>query len=81
MNNRPENLRWATPKENAEDTRRHGNLLVGEASNLSRLTEAEVLAIREKSAAGQTGYSLAKEYGLSATGIYKIINRENWKHI
>ncbi|WPZ05482.1 HNH endonuclease signature motif containing protein [Pelagerythrobacter marinus] len=80
-NNNSENLRWATVKENAEDTRRHGNLRVGEDSNLSRLTETQVLEIRAKAAAGRSGYSLGKEYGISSTGALKIIRRENWKHI
>lgn len=80
-NNRADNLRWATVRENSEDARRHGTLLQGEASNLSRLTEADVLEIRRRSAAGATGYRLAKDYKMSATGIYKILHRENWKHI
>jgi len=80
-NNRPENLRWATVKENAEDTRRHGNLRMGEQSNLARLTEADVLAIRERAAAGESCYRIAKDVGFSTVGIIKIVKRENWKHI
>lgn len=80
-NNRPENLRWATVKENSEDTRRHGTMRVGEKSNLAKLTEDDVLEIRRRSANGETGYRIAKDTGLTGTAIYKIINRENWKHI
>lgn len=81
VNNRPENLRWATVKENSEDTRRHGNLRVGEQSNLAKLTEAEVLAIRARAEAGESSYRIAKDIGLTANGVRKIVTRESWKHI
>ena len=40
-NNQVGNLRWATPKENSEDARRHGRLVVGEKSPFAKLTEAQ----------------------------------------
>lgn len=80
-NNKSDNLRWATAQENSEDTRRHGKLRQGEDSNLSCLSEDDVRMIRARSAAGETGYRIAKDIGLTATGVYKIIHRKNWKHI
>lgn len=80
-NNKVENLRWATAAENAADTKRHGHLRQGEESNLSRLTEADVIQIRSDASCGKSAAFLAEEYSMTAAGIYKIINRENWKHI
>lgn len=81
-NNRPENLRWATVSENAEDSRRHGTMRVGSKSNLSKLNEADVLEIRRLNAEdGLTGYRIAKLYGVNMTCIYKILNKQTWRHV
>ena len=80
-NNRADNLYWATAQENSEDARRHGTLRVGEKSNLSRLTEADVIEIRRRASAGESSYRIAKDIGMTANGVRKIVIRENWKHI
>lgn len=81
-NNRTENLRWATVRENSEDTRRHGNLRVGSRSNLARLGEVTVREIRARyDEGGVSAYRLAKEYGTSVGHMSKIVKRENWKHV
>src|SRR5215468_1964479 len=53
-NNRVSNLCWGTPKENAQDTQRHGRLRPkrGEQHPLRKLTDAEVMEIRERAANG-----------------------------
>ncbi len=80
-NNRAENLRWATVKENSEDARRHGNLRVGEASNLARLSERDVREVRRRAEAGESSYAIAKDIGMTSGGVRKIVTRENWGHI
>ena len=81
LNNAASNLRWATAKENSEDTRRHGNLRAGEASNLSRLTADDVHAIRAAFENGETTADLAARYKMTKNGIRLIVNRTNWRHI
>ncbi len=41
-NNRPENLKWGTAKENADDRERHGRTARGESHGKSHLTDVDV---------------------------------------
>lgn len=81
-NNRSDNLRWATPKENAFDRNSHGTAPIGEGAGNAKLTEHEVLAIRSEY---QPGYgSLAKlgrKYRVTSTQILHIVRRRQWTHI
>lgn len=81
LNNRADNLRWATVKENSEDTRKHGNMRLGERCNWSKLTADQVRAIRARAEAGETVKALALEYGLTPEGVRAIVKRKNWRHI
>lgn len=80
-NNRWDNLRWATQKSNVADMKLHGTAHRGEAHRNSKVTEAQVREIREKSACGQSALSLAVYYGLSDTAVRGIVKRESWKDI
>lgn len=46
-NNAPGNLRWATPKENQEDRKRHGTRLFGEIHAMAKITDLQAEEIRE----------------------------------
>jgi hypothetical protein len=46
-----------------------------------KLSEADVLDIRDFSAGGFTGSSLANTYGVSLGYIYKVIHGSVWKHV
>lgn len=81
LNNRPENLRWATSKENIEDKNRHGTMARGERGGRTKLTEAQVLEIRRRRASGELGKTLAEEFGVSTTVISRIHLRRIWAHI
>lgn len=81
-NNRPENLRWGTPKENQRDRRRDGTAIFGEAVYGHKLTEAEVAAIRAAYASGAFSQSdLGTIYGVVQMTISRIVNRQTWKHV
>lgn len=45
-NNRPENLEWATQKDNIEDKKKHGTYTQGAANHRAKLTDAQVAEIR-----------------------------------
>jgi HNH endonuclease/NUMOD4 motif len=81
-NNRADNLRWATAKENADDRARHGNTQIGEINKNAKLTAENVLAIRKeyKGIFGQMK-ELAKRYGVSGTQIGYIVHKKQWTHI
>lgn len=79
-----DHLRAGTKLDNARDKVEAGrcNALRGEVHPDAKLTEAEVLTIRRRYAAGGVSQSaLAREYGLSQPSIGKIVRRETWTHI
>lgn len=83
LDNRPENLRWATKLENADDKQRHGTTARGQrvAGQRSRLTADQVLEIRRRLAEGEYGTRLAEEFGVHQAHISKIYRREIWAHL
>ena len=83
-NNVPDNLRWATLAEQAEDKVRHGTVIMGDDHPASVLTEIEVSEIkrrmREQPFRG-LGRALAKEFGVSTSTISFIAGGRFWKHV
>lgn len=77
--NRLSNLQWSTHVENVWDRDKHGTMVHGENINFSKLSEKDVIDIREKYASG--GYSqsaLADQYGLTQTGIGVVVRGVAW---
>lgn len=83
QNNRPDNLRWATRKENCADTARHGRTHrpQGEVHPRAKLTEGDVRNIRRLRQAGETQVYLARAFAISRWQLRKIISGESWGHI
>lgn len=77
---RRENLRWGTHKDNMQDRVRHGRhpMLSGSRHGRATLTEDAVRLIRS-SAAKHT--ELAKLYGVHPTTIGHVRNRMIWKDV
>lgn len=95
-NNRKKNLRWATRAENMADCLIHGTRAIGirhgrstkpektprgSAHGHAKLTEKDVLAIRQTPKTLGSGVRLAAQYGVSTGAICLIRARKNWKHI
>lgn len=75
LNNRPENLRWATYFENEEDKRRHDRHAVGERNPSAKLTKAQAEAIlREKGSLND----VAEKYGVSPSLVFMIRKGQVW---
>lgn len=53
----------------------------GSRNGQARLTEADVLAIREACAAGQTRSSVARRFHVSTATVILIAQRKTWRHI
>lgn len=82
-NNCIENLVWGTPKENAQDTVRHGRSPPkGEKNLASVLNDEKVRAIR---AAGFTNVrqcaEMAREFGVSPFTIFYVAKGKTWTHV
>jgi hypothetical protein len=78
-NNRPENLEYVTAKENVahavctglRDTK-------GVKNAKSKLNEEKVRAIRQSM---ETGYALARKYGVTQRAICMVRHRLSWGHV
>lgn len=80
-NNHVSNLAWGTPLENSSDRFLHGTDNQGEKCYKAKLTNADVLEIRQRAANGESLRNIAKDFPVVWTGIQKIVRRETWKHI
>jgi hypothetical protein len=76
--NRPSNLAWGTRGENVADMLRHGTQVKGRRVNTAKLTEADVLAIRQSP---ETLTALGRRYGVTIQSIQAIRQRKSWRHI
>ncbi len=76
-NNCASNLRWGTPKENAEDQARHGTRRGNEI-----LTPEMVLRMREiRRTTGITFAALAAMFNMSESGCHDAVTGVNWPNI
>lgn len=94
---RPDHLFLGTPTDNMRDAARKGRLLTGdlnpsrrlrervargEGHTAAKLTEADVVAMRRRYAAGGVRYQdVANEYGVSKRTAYDAIVGLTWKHL
>lgn len=79
----PKHLFLATHQENMNDRENKGRgaRLNGENHGSSKLTEKQVLEIRELGERGSTHISIAEKYNVNRSTIGLIIRRKNWNHI
>jgi len=80
-NPRLSNLRYATCLENQADKIHHGRTAHGERNGLAKLTDSDVIAIRARLNHGETGISVAKDFGVTPANISQIKLRRTWPHL
>lgn len=76
--NRLENLRYATRKENHADKKRHGTHQIGERNGFHKLTEEIVRKIRSDPL---TPAACARKYGINQSHLQRIRDRKLWAHV
>ena len=82
LNNRSSNLEWCTPSENESHAAMIGLKAHGSRHGNSRLTESQVVAIRERrSKYGEPSTSLAREFGITVTQVNRILARNQWQRV
>lgn len=79
--NRVENLRWDTVKGNSVDRIRHGTMLEGEASPMSKLTERQVVEARVRAAGGESHTSIAADMPVDRSVLSRAIRGDTWDHV
>lgn len=76
--NQKDNLAWKTPLQNSSDKYDHGTVLMGEAHQNAKLTEADVLNIR---ASSETSRALAAKFSVSQSLISQLKLGIGWGHL
>ncbi len=71
----PYHLSWKTHYDNMQDAVAHGTMNRGVTNHNARLTEADVLAIRQMSGPAKP---IADRYGVSPRAIYSIRSSRTW---
>ena len=90
--NRADNLEWMTQKENMQHAWKYGFMTApygeyspreckGEANGNAKLTERDVLRIRELFNDGHSQVKIADFYGVTNVLISKVIRRKLWSHV
>jgi hypothetical protein len=81
-NNKLSNLKWGTPKQNAEDRIKHGTAPRGENVKISKLTDKKVMRIKKLYNTGKyTKTKLAHIFNVSRPLIAMVIKGKIWKHV
>lgn len=81
INDRLENLRWDTPKNNQADRIKHGTLLLGENHPNAKLTYEKVNKIRMFYCNyNYTEEELAKKFKISRRTSRSVVKNETWKN-
>ena len=80
--NRPENLRWVTTRENVQHANRLGRMdgRPG-ARSQSPLCLDDVLEIRRRRAAGEKLKPIAEAFGVSLSTVTNIATRKTWAEV
>lgn len=82
QNNNLKNLEWVTPSENIKHSFKNGmSSQKGESNAYSKLTEKDVITIRELANSGRLQKDIAEEMSVSRPTICNIIKRNTWKHL
>ena len=79
----PEHVFEGTVSDNNKDAAaKHRSLSPYGSTHVgAKLTEAQVLAIRQRVADGEVQRSLAKEYDVSPSIICEIVSKKRWTHV
>lgn len=77
----PSHLFLGTSQDNMLDAARKGRTLSGERNHQAKLTSEAVREIRQRIAKGETGRSLAREFGVSQKTLRLAANGTNWRRV
>lgn len=76
-----DNLRYGTHIDNMSDQVAHGTATRGERNGSAKVTEADVVAIRERRAAGEPIWRITQDYNLSGVSVGCICTGRTWPNV
>ncbi len=79
--NRSENLRWVSPKENQSHRVAHGTHIRGEDIVHAVMSEITAKEILERFRAGTRQRDLMREFGFKRGTIWALVRGKSWKHL
>lgn len=77
----PAHLVAGTHQSNVADRQTKLRQARGESQGLAKLTERQVLDIRNRHAAGESYRALASAFGTNFSNIALIVKRKTWSHV
>ncbi len=80
-NNCADNLEWTTPLQNIRHNVRRGTAPKGDTHGSRKLSSSDAENIRSRAKSGESGASLAREFGITKGAVYHIVNGRTWKHV
>lgn len=81
LDDRPTNLVWATPVENAGHKRGHGTHPEGERNGTAILSDSDIPLIFASYAGGAVSEEVGAAFGTCASNIMMIVARRSWAHV
>jgi hypothetical protein len=83
--NRLENLEYITHEKNIEHAIKNGDRRIriprGVNTGSAKLTDDQVIEIRDCAARGETRRSIGDRYGVSHVAVTQVVNRKTWAHV
>jgi transcriptional regulator with XRE-family HTH domain len=79
--NRLDNLCWGTRSENQADRKRHGTYHTGSQMPWAKLTEADVVEMRQLRRDGIGRDDIARRFGVAPTHVSKVLLGKMWQHV
>lgn len=77
----PTHLFLGTQTDNLRDMVTKGRSRQGSRHHAATVTEADIITIRARRAAGEAGRSLAEAFGLSEASVSDIVHHRTWRHV
>lgn len=75
------NLRWDTQQANLADRHRDGTMTQGSAHGRAVLSEEQVRLIRRRVSQGEAQARVAKDFGVSASLVWRVVHNLLWTHV
>jgi HNH endonuclease len=77
----PGHLFAGTKRQNSQDAVCKERMARGEKHGQSKLTESDILRLRNDRMDGMTYDQLSHNYGVSVSAVYCAVNRITWRHV